>query len=212
MYRDNQEAFDVALAHMRRQGKRAMKLMKTPSGPKAMCVYRGNNDERCGVGALIPDGLYDPEFEGKGAMSVCSHPRLRGWFSNVNLNVLQDIQGAHDHAMDSNFSFSMEQNMRVVADKWRLKYSGPADDFSAPPPESFLEYMRQRHREGSMSEFGMPVKLPKIEPIQFKYMDESEPIKYDFETMNLTQPKYAPQPTSKDICPAEKLVKFDYHF
>jgi hypothetical protein len=40
------------------------------------CVYRGNGDPassvRCGIGSLVPDSEYDPEWEGEGVYGIWS--------------------------------------------------------------------------------------------------------------------------------------------
>lgn len=52
-----QEIFDKVARHLLTQGQRA----ETEGGD---CVYRAEDGTKCAVGCLIPDELYDPEFEG----------------------------------------------------------------------------------------------------------------------------------------------------
>lgn len=57
-----QEEFDAVVAHLYKQGKKAM------SGKG--CAYRGENGTMCAVGCRIPDEMYDPKMEGQFVFSL----------------------------------------------------------------------------------------------------------------------------------------------
>ena len=62
-----QEIFDTVVEHLRRQGHRAYK-------EEYGCLYRLENGDKCAVGCLIPDHLYDPD-EWSGRRDSDSRPR-----------------------------------------------------------------------------------------------------------------------------------------
>lgn len=86
-----QEAYDGIRAYFSREG---AELARTPDGD---CVYRGDNDPtspiRCAAGCLIPDDLYDPDWEG-----LCSK-NISFDFGAAADFVLQ-AQTCHDAAFD----------------------------------------------------------------------------------------------------------------
>ena len=53
-----QQHFDTVLAHLRKQGKRST------YGNRG-CAYRGTDNTKCAIGALLPDELYDPKMENR---------------------------------------------------------------------------------------------------------------------------------------------------
>jgi hypothetical protein len=59
---DRQLMFDDAAKHMAQQRARCVE--------GGLCMYRGPGATRCLIGALIPDNLYNPAMDGKGAASA----------------------------------------------------------------------------------------------------------------------------------------------
>lgn len=57
--RTMQETFDVVARHLLAQGQRSCREIDG----RRLCAYRGAGGRKCAVGALIPDGLYDPEMD-----------------------------------------------------------------------------------------------------------------------------------------------------
>lgn len=55
---NRQEIFDKVAAHLLAQNKKA------ESPQTGMCMYRSPDGLKCAMGALIPDDIYDPAFEG----------------------------------------------------------------------------------------------------------------------------------------------------
>lgn len=61
------------------------------------CVYRGPNNERCGIGQAIPDAVYDPRMEQKNIASlVDGYPDLRAVFVGISADTLGNVQSLHD--------------------------------------------------------------------------------------------------------------------
>lgn len=86
---NNQEVFDKVVEHLVAQGQPAREGFK--------CFYRGPNGTKCAVGCLIPDELYDEAMEGRSASILESKfPQLQPLFSNVDPEVLWQLQNVHD--------------------------------------------------------------------------------------------------------------------
>lgn len=97
-FSSRQEIFDHVTPLLFAQGQRSMGPLD-PYGEE-MCAYRGgeNNELRCAVGFLIPDGLYYDGLEGCSAMG----PEVSAVLSNVVTTAddlglfLTDLQDVHD--------------------------------------------------------------------------------------------------------------------
>lgn len=55
-----QEVFDIVAAHMLKQNQKSKRFIKDSSG---YCAYRGDNGLKCAAGCLIPDAIYNRNFE-----------------------------------------------------------------------------------------------------------------------------------------------------
>ena len=112
----NQEAFDVMVRHLRKQG------CKSVSEDGSKCLYRGPNGLMCAVGALIPDEEYRPEWDERGLSASkivkCCHA-LQG----VDSNLLSIMQTIHDHCSITNW----EEHFKITASTY---------DLTLPPLES----------------------------------------------------------------------------
>lgn len=118
-----QFAFDKALNGVRKQGGLSLTLAKA-------CAYRSpSTGSACGIGHLIPDSLYHPDFE-KGDSSVTAlikrlpkftHALQAGGVDpdNVGAEFLGDLQVAHDscaHFIErQNQNQQFERNMAELA-------------------------------------------------------------------------------------------------
>jgi hypothetical protein len=125
------------LAHCRKQGHQSM----LPNG----CAYRGDDGDKCAVGCLIPDHLYDARFEGAGIYRACMTAsntapadlaRLAKTVSDKSFKLayviqqlglashrelLTDLQQAHDkHLCNSMQDF--EVYMECIAINYHLEY------------------------------------------------------------------------------------------
>lgn len=114
-----QEAFNVVW--------RSFVIEKAPPSldHESYCVYRGPNGEKCAVGLLIPDDLYRMEFEGKSLRSiVCLDSTLRKMFSGDTLQLLLDMQSAHDDNCDlmgGEFNSAMKRDLMEIWDYFGLE-------------------------------------------------------------------------------------------
>ena len=115
-----QEVFDIVVNHLVTQRRPAYTDL---SG----CMYRAPDGLRCAVGALIPDNLYDPEFEGSTADSVIQNlfnEDLADWREHKGL--LLALQEVHDECfVISRGTFSirdLRNRLLDVAKEFSLEY------------------------------------------------------------------------------------------
>lgn len=109
-----QEAFDIALAGLRKQGK--------PSKNNYSCLYRGPDGTRCAVGFLMPDELYKPEYDvnnsSGGLLAVAEYLKVDYGFLASMQSYMHDGLGdefltelelaAEDFAIVHNLTYSEE--------------------------------------------------------------------------------------------------------
>lgn len=91
--RKMQEAFDYVAAALVKQGGPAKDI---GSDGHERCVYRARDGRKCGIGQLMPDDIYQPEFEGRGIAWLIengSFPKLKPF-----IHFLAELQDAHDNA------------------------------------------------------------------------------------------------------------------
>lgn len=55
-----QEVFDIVAAHLLKQNQKSKRFIKDSFGH---CAYRGDNGLKCAAGCLIPDEIYNRNFE-----------------------------------------------------------------------------------------------------------------------------------------------------
>ena len=115
-----QEVFDIVVNHLFTQGR--------PSyGGVQNCMYRAPDGLRCAVGVLIPDNLYDPEFEGDTADCVIQklfNKDRADWREHKGL--LLALQEVHDECfVISTGAFSIRDlrtQLLKVAAEFSLEY------------------------------------------------------------------------------------------
>ena len=123
-----QEIFDTVLTHLREQGEAA-----TSAG--GSCRYRGANGTACAVGCLIPDELYDPVIEGLCVSQIIRAavylqdqaqaplPRITNHIGAEHLQLLQELQDAHDVYLFDSGMAAWEEGMHRIARDFYLKYT-----------------------------------------------------------------------------------------
>jgi hypothetical protein len=101
-----QEIFETVARHLFAQGRQATDEI-------GICVYRADNGNKCAVGALIPDEMYNPNYENNTLIGLLNGPVfdktnsehgirrqipviLPTYFSR-NQGLLSRLQGVHDH-------------------------------------------------------------------------------------------------------------------
>lgn len=92
----NQSAFDAVVKHSRTQKSKSM----SPDGSN--CLYRGPEGNKCWIGCLIPDNVFDeilvtyPAANSIGVSSVVNVPAAKELFADVGLHLLYRLQRTHD--------------------------------------------------------------------------------------------------------------------
>jgi hypothetical protein len=91
--------------------------------PKNSCKYRGPNNRKCAIGAIMPDELYDPKFEStpvsRLSLTIVSEDETMQEFLNV-------AQHAHDmHAWTKGMPGDMtlkafKESFILVAERYSL--------------------------------------------------------------------------------------------
>lgn len=123
---DKQEIFDKIITHLRTQ--------KVKSGNESFCMYKDANGNKCAVGCLIPDDLYDPLIDddvsnnhGTGLkVNVYAKEALLKAGINTNdesiIDFLAELQFIHDSMADV-WSDFQEERIRDVARMCGLAYT-----------------------------------------------------------------------------------------
>lgn len=117
-----QEHFDTALAHLRKQGRKAL-------AHHGGCAYRGKAGAKCAIGALIPDDRYEPEMEGRSARHSMILTALDVDRNIKNSNFYGTLQNMlHDGVKEHFFLDMLEENAAKFARRFNLKYKAPTND------------------------------------------------------------------------------------
>lgn len=105
---NNQEIFDTVATHIIKQGKPSVNA-------SGRCMYRGEDDTMCAVGALIPDEVYHDDIEDLLPNELIEN----GYITNVKENrgnlLLTDLQSAHDSDL---LDYDDESNIVPNFDMW----------------------------------------------------------------------------------------------
>ena len=112
----NQEAFDRALQGIRAQGYRQ-------SGSGGVCMYRGPDGLKCGVGHCIPDEEYRAMFEQKAIHVLFQQGVVISSLVGVDRRLLNQLQRAHDSLLGGYNYFPWERRMQEIALQSGLKYT-----------------------------------------------------------------------------------------
>lgn len=123
---NKQQIFDAAWRGLKAQG--FVRSIRPGATSPGSCLYRGPGGLRCALGHVIPDGLYEESFEGKGAPAVVNE--LGGRFVK-HIEFLDALQTRHDGATSP---ADMETRLRAFAGDHGLTIPGDDDGF-----QRFLE-------------------------------------------------------------------------
>ncbi len=115
----NQEAFDIVLRELRKQGRAS--VADAGGGPGIDCRYRGLDGLKCAAGHLLPDSEYDDKFEGD-AVSVIEFFKTLG----PSESLLERLQEAHDTELARLGVEAWELRMSRIACRHGLEYAPPA--------------------------------------------------------------------------------------
>lgn len=126
---DKQAIFNAVVAHGRAQPRKAMQ--------DSTCRYRTIDGDKCFVGALVPDELYDPYMEGGQIMSafvyrteLCTMTsanrktfevitKMYGELDEKEWDLLKQLQRTHDEYKVEDW----EREHRRVANAFNLVYT-----------------------------------------------------------------------------------------
>ena len=116
---DRQKIFDQVVAHARKQGHKAR------DSESGSCLYRAPNGDKCFLGCLFPDELYNPAMENlrisnKEMEAVSKFLEVESQDDEMFLRELQVIHDNRD-ARD------WEEYLRRFAVRFELAYVAPAE-------------------------------------------------------------------------------------
>jgi hypothetical protein len=105
-----QEAFNVAVEHLRKQGRPALKDYN--------CHYRTEEGNKCAIGALISDEFYSPDMEGWDATvpPVAEALRASGW--DLDSTFALELQLLHDGQA---WRWDLEKDAKSFAKSYNLQ-------------------------------------------------------------------------------------------
>ena len=88
-----QVIFNKVVRHLFKQNKKCV-------NEDGACVYRGPNNTKCAVGALIPNRLYNEEMETEGVAFVFRrNEEVAELIGRTNVDLLSSLQEMHDDAI-----------------------------------------------------------------------------------------------------------------
>ncbi len=115
----NQEIFDKVSEFLIKQGKPCM----TDVG----CTYRGPDGLKCAVGCVLPDELYHPGMDTSDDGGIHTiwwkYPEVAGYFGQVKLPFLQELQKVHDKWSDHGSTETFARQMLDTAKTFGLSPS-----------------------------------------------------------------------------------------
>ena len=102
---NNQQFFDVTVAHLRKQGK--------PAIEPGFCAYLTSDGKKCAVGCHIPAGVYKREMEGNGSVRLMKDfPEVAKIFAGVGPALIDEMQKTHDNIRPSHWEVHFEDTAR----------------------------------------------------------------------------------------------------
>jgi len=121
-----QEMFDKAVSGVLKQG--APSVKKNPYGQNVDCRYRDGYGNKCAIGHLFSDSLYNPKWEG-GSIDPYLALDMR-LVSDINdtrrFKFLKDLQRCHDDATEDdeeNFAKTFREKVKRLAVNYSLNTS-----------------------------------------------------------------------------------------
>lgn len=106
-----QEVFNIVAAHMLKQNKRSISHIQSKGF--VGCAYRGDNGLKCAAGCLIPDEIYNRDFESVSwPLLVVSHH-----FPYNHATLIARLQYIHDNYEPKNW----REELTDLAIRYSLK-------------------------------------------------------------------------------------------
>lgn len=115
---NRQEAFDHVLAHLRKQGGRAVDA-------RGECVYIAADGKKCAIGSMITDENYSSDLENTSPYYIKTEKALArsGVKISSDKEFLAGLQRVlHDSLSDKEFLIQLETAALMFAGDWKLKY------------------------------------------------------------------------------------------
>lgn len=119
-----QVTYDTVVEHLRKQGCKAY----DKSAPVLSCVYRTIDGRKCAAGCLIPDSLYQEEFEGMPVTIFTDNGIEEASLAGEciaslghDLKLVRKLQRIHDNDQEDNW----ESMWEAVAKDCELTYTPP---------------------------------------------------------------------------------------
>jgi hypothetical protein len=115
---NRQTTYNTVARHLRQQGHRAGVIN---ADNNFCCRYKTPSGESGAIGCLIPDQLYDTEFEGLGIRNVlCDFPQIKYFLKVTSVDdedFLEELQEAHD----ANETWAATKRaLRDIAERYHL--------------------------------------------------------------------------------------------
>ena len=125
MIQSKQDAYDAIVEYFSQPGSQF-----GMAADKKVCRYRTEAGQKCAVGCLIPDELYDPEWEGSRVWMVYYRMRAAVVFGDVHDMgaFLEECQDCHDSAaMECRTMDDFLRDLKGVAEEHGLTVAGGLD-------------------------------------------------------------------------------------
>ena len=125
-HEERQNVFNKVAAHL-------LSMKEQSVDADGSCMYRGGNNQRCAVGVLIPDEIYDPLIEnhdiaslwGMARVSAFDEPLNKFILDNLEDDLLFYLQGVHDaYASWSDDGFAGHRKLAHIAGLYNLDFEG----------------------------------------------------------------------------------------
>lgn len=104
-----QEVYDFIVNHLRTQNARAYNKITNS------CRYRTAEGLTCAAGCLIPERLYDPEYEDM----AWDGPNIKVVFPSIHTQLIKSLQIVHDNYLEHTWETYLEK----AAHKYQLQYT-----------------------------------------------------------------------------------------
>ena len=102
---NNQQFFDVTVAHLRKQG--------GPATEGARCAYLARDGSKCAIGCHIPSDVYKRELEEKSAATLMAYfPEVAKIFEGVGSALIDEMQKTHDNIRPPHWEAHFEDTAR----------------------------------------------------------------------------------------------------
>lgn len=137
---NTQETFDTVARHLLTQGEKSTKMEKMGklNGEDVLqpfCAYRGEGGLKCAIGVLIPDDLYDSDFECR-AIYFIQGPVLDAVTPDdieeyhFGENFLEKLQLVHDEGdPNGDLITQWKRELRAIAESYGLDHSVLNEDY-----------------------------------------------------------------------------------